>query len=186
MNYLKFLIEYFKSPRTVGAVAPSSEKLAQKMVQDIDFNSAKCIVEYGPGTGVFTEVLIKKRREGTLLLLVEYNKVFYNGLVNKYGDLNDVLIINDSAENIDKHLKKYNIKVVDYIVSGLPFASLPKNVSGKILKTSGQMLKRKGVFITFQYTLFKKEYIRSYFKNVEYDRVFLNFPPAYVLRCQNR
>lgn len=34
-------MEYFKSPRTVGAVAPSSKKLAEKMAHDIDFDHAK-------------------------------------------------------------------------------------------------------------------------------------------------
>lgn len=30
MKLVKFLIEYFKSPRTIGAVAPSSENLQRK------------------------------------------------------------------------------------------------------------------------------------------------------------
>ncbi len=49
-----FLLEYIKNPSKVGAIAPSSRYLADGMIQSIDFNSAECIVEYGPGTGVFT------------------------------------------------------------------------------------------------------------------------------------
>lgn len=63
MKLVKFLIEYFKSPRTIGAVAPSSEKLAEKMVGDIDFKNSEVIIEYGPGTGVFTDKLVKRRRK---------------------------------------------------------------------------------------------------------------------------
>lgn len=181
----KFLFEYLKSPRTVGAVAPSSKKLAEKMLDDIDFEKAKCIVEYGPGTGVFTERLMRKVKKNTLLMLIEYNEEFCKQLEEKYNEYSNVLVINDSAENIDKHLKKYGIKEVDYVVSGLPFASLPKSMSNKILKKTKEILKENGMFITFQYTLFKKGYIGSYFEDISLERVVFNIPPAYVLKCQN-
>ncbi|WP_055669850.1 class I SAM-dependent methyltransferase [Desnuesiella massiliensis] len=184
MKWIKFLIEYFKSPRTVGAIAPSSDKLAENMINDIDFQSAKCIVEYGPGTGVFTDKLLKNKEKNTILILIEYNEEFYRQLIEKYADYDNILIINDSAENIDKYLEGYNIEKVDYIVSGLPFASLPKNVSNKILKKAGSILRKDGLFITFQYTLLKKEYISNYFKRIDYKKVWLNLPPAYVLKCR--
>lgn len=181
----KFLIEYFKSPRTVGAVAPSSVKLAEKMADDIDFEKAKCIVEYGPGTGVFTNRLIEKIKGNTILMLVEYNEEFCKQLEEKYYDYSNVVIVNDSAENIDKHLKKYHIDTVDYVVSGLPFASLPKSMSTNILNKTKNILKENGMFITFQYTLFKKGYIGRYFEDISCERVLFNLPPAYVLKCQN-
>lgn len=181
----KFLIEYLKSPRTIGAVAPSSKKLAEKMAGDIDFEKAKCIVEYGPGTGVFTERLMSKIRKHTLLLLIEFNEDFCKQLEEKYSEYTNVIVINDSAENIDKYLKKYGVKEVDYVVSGLPFASLPKSVSNQILKKTREILKQNGMFITFQYTLLKKGYISSYFQDISLERVMLNIPPAYVLKCQN-
>lgn len=184
MKWIKFLIEYVKSPRTVGAIAPSSEKLARKMVSDIDFNNAKCIVEYGPGTGVFTDKLVKNKRKDTILILVEYNEEFYKQLVKKYNHYDNIFIINGSAENIDKYLETYKLEKADYVVSGLPFASLPKNVSNKILKKTGKILNKKGLFITFQYTLLKKEYISSFFRDTNYERVFFNLPPAYVLKCR--
>ena len=185
MKFTKFLLEYIKSPRNVGAISPSSEKLAEKMIESIDFENTKCIVEYGPGTGVFTDKLVKRKNKNILLMLVENNKEFCKQLEDKYNKNDNVVIINDSAENIDEHLRKYNIKKVDYVVSGLPFASLPKSVSNKILKKTGTILKKDGLFITFQYTLLKKEYIASYFKDIRLERVIFNLPPAYVLKCYN-
>lgn len=182
---MKFLIEYFKSPRTVGAIAPSSERLAEKMVKDIDFENSECIVEYGPGTGVFTDKLVKGKREDTILILLEYNEEFCKQLEEMYNGYDNIIIINDSAENVDKYLVKYNIKKVDYVVSGLPFASLPKEVSNKILNKTKSILKKDGLFITFQYTLMKKEFIAGYFKEMNIDRVVINVPPAYVLKCYN-
>jgi phospholipid N-methyltransferase len=185
MDWIKFIKQYIKKPSTVGAVLPSSDNLASKMIEDVDFNASKCIVEYGPGTGVFTEKLIQSRSKETILILMEYNQDFYNMLVDKYKQEKNLYIINDSAENIAKYLKDYKISEVDYIVSGLPFASLPKNVSSNILNVSKEILKKDGKFITFQYTLFKKEFINKFFGKIDIKREIKNIPPAYVFSCNN-
>ena len=56
-----FFLEYLRHPSTIGAVAPSSRWLARKMIEAIRFNRCKCIVEYGPGTGAFTNEKKKSR-----------------------------------------------------------------------------------------------------------------------------
>ena len=56
----RFLMQYILHPRTTGAIFPSSKKLACKMIESIDFNNCECIVEFGPGTGAFTEELLKR------------------------------------------------------------------------------------------------------------------------------
>ena len=177
-----FLLEYIKNPRKVGAVAPSSKYLAYEMINTIDFENVNCIVEYGPGTGSFTEKILARAKEDTTIILIEVNKEFYSKLIKLYGYKKNVIILNDSAENIKEILKKNSIKKVDYIVSGLPFTSLPKKVSNDILKRSSEVIGKDGKFITFQYTLFKEKYISSFFSKVECKKVIRNFPPAYVLR----
>lgn len=140
MNFLLFLKQYITKPRTVGAVFPSSKYLATKMIENVDFNYSSCIVEYGPGTGVFTERILKKRKKNTMVFLFETNKNFYNLIKEKYRDEPNFYIINNSAEYIGKYLKKYGICKADYIVSGLPFASLPNNISSKILTETEKYL----------------------------------------------
>ena len=93
MGNIEFLIQYVKSPRSIGAVLPSSQKLAEEMVRNVDFQNAKCIVEYGPGTGVFTEKLIAKKKEDTLLIVFEKNQEFCNNLLNNYKYKKNVKII---------------------------------------------------------------------------------------------
>lgn len=182
---LSFLSEYATNPRTVGAVFPSSKRLAQKIMGNIDFGNCQCIVEYGPGTGVFTDELIIRRQKETTLLLVEYNTEFYKYLKERYCNIENLIIINGSAENIDIYLNNHNIKSVDYIVSGLPFASLEKTMANKILQKSKDILGEDGKFIAFQYTLFKKGFIEHYFKSIKIEKEHLNIPPAYVFTCRN-
>lgn len=185
MKELSFVLQYFMKPRATGAILPSSNYLANKMVEDIDFKNAKCIIEYGPGTGIFTEKLIENRNQDTIVMLLEYNNEFYNLLKEKFKDEKNLFIINDSAENVCEYLLKYKIENVDYIVSGLPFASLPKHVSENILKQTKNILKKDGKFVTFQYSLFKVKFIKKYFRYIDLKREFRNIPPAYVLNCIN-
>lgn len=179
-----FILEYIKNPRTVGAISPSGKNLSNKMIDSIDFEKVNCIVEYGPGTGVFTEKILSRVKENTLVILIEVNTEFYNILKNTYGHKKNVIILNDSAENIDNIIKRYSIKKVDCIVSGLPFASLPKEVSNKILKKTSEILKEDSKFITFQYSLFKLKNLKEYFNKIHFKKVFINLPPAYVLECE--
>lgn len=185
MDKLSFIKQYITKPRTVGAILPSSKYLADKMVEGIDFSSARYIVEYGPGTGVFTDKMLKERKQETMLLLLERNEAFCSLLKEKYKEEPNLYIINDSAESIGKYMEKYGEPCADYIVSGLPFASLPQGVSANILKQTQVHLKPDGRFILFQYTLFKKKLFEQYFKKTEIKREMRNVPPAYVLSCSS-
>ena len=154
------------------------------MIKTIDFKKAKCIVEYGPGTGVFTEKILARAQDNTIILLIEINKEFYNILNDLYSHKRNVIVLNESAENIDKILEKYSIDYVDYVISGLPFASLPEAVSNAILTKTSAVIKAKGEVIIFQYTLMRAKYIRRFFNKINHRRVMRNIPPAYVLNCK--
>ncbi|MGG7178363.1 class I SAM-dependent methyltransferase [Clostridium paraputrificum] len=181
----RFLRQYILHPRTTGAILPSSKRLACKMIGNIDFNKCNCIVEFGPGTGVFTEEILKRRNKNTKIILIEYNEEFYKILRSKYQGIDNVYVVNDSAENIDYYIDKYDINNVNYIVSGLPFASLPNEMTATILEKTKSILGNRGVFITFQYTKLKIAVINNYFKKIKAKKELFNIPPAYVFNCTN-
>lgn len=181
---ISFLAEYLRDIRRIGAVAPSSRFLARKMVATVDFDKAKVIVEYGPGTGVFTAEIIKRMKPSTKLLAIETNPAFYKKLHAKYKDVPNIEVINASAEHVSKFHGERSLAKPDYIISGLPFAALPADVSHKILSETAKLLGKKGEFITFQYTLLKKNLIGNYFGDIRVSREYLNIPPAYILRCK--
>lgn len=180
---IHFLYQFLNNPKSVGAILPSSSFLGDKMIEKINFKEAKYIVEYGPGTGVFTEKIINKRNPNTIILLVENNKDFYLLLKEKYKKKQNVFIVHGSAENIERYVREFDIPYVDYVVSGLPFSSLPKNVSSKILLNTTKVLKEDGRFITFQYTKLKKALIKHFFTKIDIKREYRNFPPAYIFSC---
>lgn len=185
MKRISFFIQYLLNPRTVGAIAPSSKYLANMMINQFDLKNANVIVEYGPGTGAFTNEIIKKKGEQTILFLVESNPKFYKLLKDKYNNEKNIFIVNGTVEYIDKYLMEYNIPNVEYVFSGLPFSSLPKPVSEAILKLTKSVIGENGRFITFQYTRWKERFFNEFFEEVEVSREFRNFPPAYVYHCKN-
>ncbi|MCM3596770.1 SAM-dependent methyltransferase [Metabacillus idriensis] len=185
MNSIAFIFQYINKPRSVGALFPSSSKLAERMTEHIDFQTADYIIEYGPGTGIFTDKLIEKRRRETQIILIEQNAAFCSMLTKKYLNEKNLIVINGSAEDTGKYMKQYKIPAADYIISGLPFASLPKDLTLLILDETRRILGGKGTFITFQYSLLKKNLIGQYFSEMSCQREYLNLPPAYVLSCSN-
>lgn len=183
---MNFLIEFIKHPRKIGAVAPSGKALAEKMMQPIDFDSAKVIVEYGPGTGAFTAELIARRKKDTVLILVEQNENFCRELLRKFAGEPNFHIVYGKAERTRKYLEKYGFSEADYIVSGLPFTSLPAEISDLILRATSTAIGENGSFITFQYSLVKKKFFEKYFDISYFLKEIKNLPPAYVFVMKNR
>lgn len=143
-------------------------------------------MQFGPGTGSFTSEILQRRNDKTIVVLIEYNESFYETLVSKYRDEQGVYIYNGTAEDVDGILKQYGLpQKVDYIVSGLPFASLPDKQSRAILDRAKNILGTDGTFITFQYTLLKKGLLDEYFNQIVISREWRNVPPAYVLAGTN-
>ncbi len=73
---VNFLGEFISKPTLIGAVTPSSSFLARTMVEDLDLDRAGAVLEYGPGTGVFTEYILREMRQGAKFAAIELNPQF--------------------------------------------------------------------------------------------------------------
>ena len=177
----QFLREYLSAPNTVGALAPSSRHLAASMTASIDFDKAHCIVEYGAGTGVFTKVVAARKRRDTTYIVIEQNDRFYEMLRKQFHGMPGVVLIHGDAGNVCDFLREQGFRHADYIISGLPFTSLPRQVSHRVLSQTQKAIGTEGVFTTFQYTLLRKTFLENYFNIQRIVRVWRNLPPAYVL-----
>ena len=181
-----FIKEYVRNPRSVGAVAPSSKVLARKMVKAVDFENARCIVEYGPGTGSFTRQILARKKEETILFLIEQNETFYYKLRTLYGARKDIVVIHGSAEHADTLIRARGASQADYVISGLPFTSLPQEVTYRIFKATRHIIGRNGLFITFQYSNVRKAFFEHYFVMERVCLALRNIPPARVYVMKNR
>lgn len=181
-----FFLEYLKNPSRIGAVAPSGKGLANKMMEPIDFDRAETIVEYGPGTGAFTGLLCSRKRPETRLVLIERNDTFFKEVSEKFGTVENVTVLHGSAEDADKLLGDLGCHRADYVVSGLPFTSLPREVSLRVFEATKKLIGAEGRFVTFQYTLVKEKFFKEHFDFAARLFEWKNLPPAYVFVLKNR
>jgi phospholipid N-methyltransferase len=177
-----FLKEFIKERRVVGAVNPSTKALGEKMIENVDFDNSNLIVELGPGTGVFTDVIIERMKSDAKLLVFELNDNFFESLDARIDDPR-VQIIHDSAEHIHKYLSEEEQKQVDAVISSLPLTVFPEKLRHTVLDEAYACLKDNGVYTQFQYSLQAKKLLESRYKNVSIKFTMKNFPPAFVYTC---
>ena len=184
---IQFINQFLKKPAKVGAVLPSSKFLTKKILSFIDFKQENLtIVEYGPGTGPFTKGIVKNLKQNDRLIVVEQNKKFVDNLKSKFFNCDNVSIIHDSVTNISEILEKENVKTVDYIVSGIPFTSLPADVTDEIMISTAKVMSDNSRFLTFQYSTFKLRTFSNFFKIESKKFVLRNIPSAYVICMKNK
>lgn len=174
----KFIKEFIKNPKSVWNVFPSSSKLVHSMIKDIDFSKDLTIVEYWPGTGIFTREILKRASKNSKIYVFEIETNFVEDL-KKITD-ERLIVMHEWAENICKHLWEKN---VDVIVSWLPFGSLWSAFAKIILAESHKALKFNWIYLQFQYFLSNKSDIFNAFKNHKITLQLLNVPPAFVYKC---
>lgn len=172
MRYVKFVKEFIKHPKQVGAVAESSGFLARKMAQQI--GSATNVIEFGPGTGSVTKEILKRLPKNGKLTCLEINPKFCEDL-KKIKD-NRLKVVNDDVRNYSRDIEKY-----DCILSSLPLGIFDKLQRDKIIAISGRAKK----YVQFQYTPFLRQKFKKYFNDVEIKFVPLNIPPAFVYVSEN-
>lgn len=178
---IEFIYQFLNKPKTVGAITPSSKHLTKKILSFVDFKKEGLVLlEYGPGTGPFTSEIVKYLKPTDQLIVIELNPKFATDLKEKFKDYKNVKIHEDCVANTQKILDKEGIKQVDYIISGIPFSSLPKDVTEDILINTKLIMSNTTLFLTFQYSKFKKESFEKYFEIIDVKFVFRNIPSAFV------
>lgn len=185
----RFLREFITQPFVIGAVAPSSAGLARKMIEGVDFASTKAVVEFGPGTGSFSDFFLPRLSESCRFFAIELNPTMADLWRDRHPGHS---LHQDSVKNVDVLCEKEGIEQVDVIFSGLPWASFDDDLQIATLEASLRVLRPGGQLITFGYrvgTLLPKgrrfyKRLPRYFSKVERSEwVWRNIPPAFVVRC---
>jgi phospholipid N-methyltransferase len=158
------------------------------MVRDLDLGGAVKVVELGPGTGAFTGELVSRMGSAGRLMAIELEADFAQKVRDRWPGIDCVLA---SATSLASLVGERRLGPVDHIISGLPFASLPRNATRQILDGIDQVLRPGGTFTAFQYVhayglppavAFRRELHARFGSGPEKRLVLRNIPPAWVLR----
>jgi phospholipid N-methyltransferase len=185
----KFLAAFVRRPLVTGSITPSSVHLAETIVAGMGIEAADTIVELGPGTGVFTRLIHERMKPEARFLCFEVNEDLVPDLRSRFPKAD---VINDSIENLSRHLEKTGRSSVDVAISGLPWAAFSQQQQQTLLDAAVGPLRKGAAFATFAYShaawlppgqRFRK-LLDSRFSRVETSGiVWKNIPPAFVYRC---
>ena len=176
-----FLRELAANPREVGAVWPSSRRLARHMAAAVPLDESRKIVELGGGTGAITEELLARGIPPHQLIVVERSPALVAVLRERFPR---VRIVEGDAMHLSTLLRAED--QVGVVVSGLPLRSLPPRVVATIIREASRVLPPGGLFIQFTYRLSPQRSLSQRFAALSSRVVWGNIPPARVWAFVNR
>jgi len=180
-------VKNFISDRYIASITPTSNFGVKKVCGKIDFPRCGLIVEYGPGTGVFTEYLLQKMGPDSLLIMIERNANFATLLRKKFRDPR-AIVVNDCASNVGEVLAEFGKASADYVISGIPFSFLTDGMKDRILRNTFAALRPGGKFLAYQTFYQSNNHLKAYldrvfaFVQVEYE--MLNLPPLRIYEAR--
>jgi phospholipid N-methyltransferase len=172
-----FLQGFIEHPVMVGSIIPSSRYTIRKMLAPVNWNECKLFVEYGPGVGTFCRpVLERLPRDGTLLV-IDTNPLFIDYLKATISDSRFVPVLG-SAADVEQIVRAHGFAHADYVLSGLPFSTLPDGVGAVIAAATHRVLRPGGAFLVYQFTAAARDFMAKHFGHIDEGYEALNVLPC--------
>lgn len=173
----QFLRGFLKNPVMVGSIIPSSRILIEKMLERVDWENTKLFVEYGPGVGTFTRPILDLLGPDAKLVTIDTNPDFTKYLARSIDDPR-LIAVTGSAADVERILADRGLGEADYVVSGLPFSTLPPGVGDAIAAATAKVIRIGGAFLVYQFSPKVLDFIKPHFQRIDRGFEWINVPPA--------
>jgi phospholipid N-methyltransferase len=161
----------------VGSIIPSSRTLIEKMLAPVDWDNTNLFVEYGPGVGTFTRPILEKLGPKATLLTIDTNSEFTKFLKKSIDD-ERLVTVTGSAADVEGILADRGFSHADFVLSGLPFSTLPPGVGDAIGEATARVIRPGGAFLVYQFSPKVRDFIAPWFDRIERGFEWINVPPA--------
>lgn len=176
----EFFRSFLKRPREVGSIIPSSPFLIRRIGECSDVESARVVVELGPGTGVLTREMLSRLPENGKLIAIEINEDFARILREEFDDPR-LVVYHGCATEIESALAAAECEQgADLIVSGIPFSMLDKEISRATLGAARRALCKRGRFVAYQFRSHITRAAQPVFGAPKTHLGFWNIPPMKI------
>jgi len=182
-NVLLFTRNFFRHPRMLGSIVPSSRFLIKELLAPIDWTRARVIVEYGPGVGSITAEVLERMHADAILIAIETNPDFVNYLRATFTDPR-LHVVAASAVAVDEILRRFGHDRANYIISGIPFSTIAAPLRERILRKTRSVTEQGGAFLLFQFSTRVLRDLKRIFGYVGRKFEPLNVLPAHLFFCQ--
>ena len=173
----QFLRGFLKHPVMVGSIIPSSRVLIDRMLQPVDWKTTKLFVEYGPGVGTFTRPVLDRLPADATLITIDTNPDFTRYLKTAIDD-SRLVAVTGSAADVEQILSDHGFERADYVLSGIPFSTLPPGVGEDIGRATAQVIRPGGAFLVYQFSPKVIDFLKPHFDRIDRGFEWINVPPA--------
>lgn len=180
---LLFGRNFVKHPRMLGSLIPSSRFLVDRVLRQVDWTRARTVVEYGPGVGTITGEILRRLRPDGSLVTIEMNRDFVRYLQRTVGDRR-LHVAEGSAAEVAHILAERKLAHADYVISGIPYSTMPPDVRQGILHATRDVLHPQGAFLVYQFTRAVLPHLRETFDLVDQEFEPRNIMPARLFFCR--
>ncbi|MFD1767707.1 class I SAM-dependent methyltransferase [Sphingorhabdus buctiana] len=174
-----FFKGFLKHPVMVGSIIPSSRWTVQKMLGPVKWDECKLFVEYGPGVGTFCQPVLDRMRKDATLLVIDTNPDFIDFLRKHFRD-SRFIAVHGSAADVNEIIREFGFEYADYILSGLPFSTLPGDLGPRIAEETGKAIRPGGAFLVYQFRARARDFMAPYFQRIDSGYEFWNILPCYL------
>jgi phospholipid N-methyltransferase len=174
-----FVKGFIKHPVMVGSIVPSSPTLIRHMLRPVDWKRTKLFVEYGPGVGTFCRPILEHLPGDATLIAIDTNEDFIDYLRKDIRD-SRFIAVNGSAADVEAIIAAHGFDHADYVVSGLPFSTLPAGVGPAIAAATHRVLRPGGAFLVYQFRARARDYLARHFERIDNAFEWVNVPPCYL------
>ena len=174
-----FLKGFIKNPVMVGAIVPSSRWTIRRVLGPLDWDNCKVFVEYGPGVGTFCQPVLDRLRRDGKLIVIDTNPDFIAYLKATIRD-SRFSAVHGSATDVEAIVAAHGFDHADYVLSGLPFSTLPPGVGAAIMAATRSVLRTGGAFCVYQYTARARTLMSGYFSRIDKGYEPINVPPCVI------
>lgn len=160
------------------------------MVDWFEWDKIRNVVEFGPGTGVFTSAIVPHLHPDAKFFAIERSPELCDAARNRCPDVD---IVEDTVENVARLCQQRDMPQVDAVICGLPWASFSAELQCSCLDALQTVLRPGGQFATFAYWQglllpaahrFRRR-LDDYFSDITSSpTVWRNLPPAFIYRCR--
>jgi phospholipid N-methyltransferase len=172
-----FLRGFVKHPVMVGSVVPSSDRLIRRMLGPVDWANCKLFVEYGPGVGTFCRPILERMAPDARLVAIDTNPDFIRYLNGTVAD-SRFAAVHGSAADVEQIVRAHGFDQADYVLSGLPFSTLPPGVGPAIAAATHRVIRPGGAFLVYQFSPKVRDFLAPHFARIDHDMEWWNVPPA--------
>jgi phospholipid N-methyltransferase len=174
-----FFEGFLKHPVMVGSIIPSSRFTIAKMLAPVNWDECALFVEYGPGVGTFCRpVLDRLRRDGTLIV-IDTNPLYIDYLRATITDSRFHAVLG-SAADVEEIIRAHGFDHADYVLSGLPFSTLPDGVGPAIAEGTWRVLRPGGAFLVYQFTAKARAFMERHFQRIDNGFELWNVLPSFL------